>query len=243
MNTKIIYEPRGKALEYAPLAANLYKGCGHGCTYCWVPSATFQKREGFCGNPRPRPGVIEALEKDAERLAGDKRPVLLCFSCDPYQPINDEHQLTRKAIQVFNRHGLAVHILTKRGSMARFDFDLLSKNANNAYAVTLTHASAELSRFWEPSADLPAQRIDSLRIANSRGIQTWVSFEPVLNPQAVFDLIDETYGFVDLYKVGKWNYDARARDINWPKFREDVAAKLKNLGKPYLIKKDLAEAV
>ena len=28
---KIIYEPKGKAKEYADLAINLYKGCTHGC--------------------------------------------------------------------------------------------------------------------------------------------------------------------------------------------------------------------
>lgn len=32
-----IYEPSGKAREYSPLALNLYKGCDHGCNYCYVP--------------------------------------------------------------------------------------------------------------------------------------------------------------------------------------------------------------
>ena len=30
MSTSVIYEPKGRAREYAALAANLYSGCQHG---------------------------------------------------------------------------------------------------------------------------------------------------------------------------------------------------------------------
>ena len=43
----IIYEPRGKAREYAELAVNLYKGCAHACIYCYAPAATFCDRGKF----------------------------------------------------------------------------------------------------------------------------------------------------------------------------------------------------
>ena len=43
----IIYKPKGKALEYSELAANLYRGCGHACTYCFAPKATFTDRVVF----------------------------------------------------------------------------------------------------------------------------------------------------------------------------------------------------
>jgi DNA repair photolyase len=39
MSRLVIYEPKGKAGEYAPLALNLYAGCSHGCTYCFAPTA------------------------------------------------------------------------------------------------------------------------------------------------------------------------------------------------------------
>ena len=32
-----IYEPRGRAREYSPFAMNYFKGCDHGCRYCYVP--------------------------------------------------------------------------------------------------------------------------------------------------------------------------------------------------------------
>ena len=77
----IIYKPKGKALEYSKLAANLYKGCSHGCKYCYVPGIPpykFKKnaREEFYSNPLPRADVIRQLQRDAKKLEGDKRPVL-----------------------------------------------------------------------------------------------------------------------------------------------------------------------
>jgi len=237
----IIYEPKGRALEYAELAANLYRGCGHHCTYCYAPAVLRMSREEFA-KPVPRPGVLAQLEKDARKLADDPRSVLLCFTTDPYQRINDTLQLTRSAIAILNGHGLAVSILTKRGSAAVKDFDLLHEYRRNSYGVTLTCNETALSREWEPLADTPRERLASLKAAHEFGIETWVSFEPVLYPRAVLQMIRATVPFVDFYKVGKWNYDARAKAINWPAFRIEIKAVLDKLGKPYMIKRDLAEA-
>ena len=140
-------------------------------------------------------------------------------------------------------HGLTVTILTKGGSWGlERDLDLLSLNPKNAWSVTLTHDDPDVSRKWEPGAALPADRLESLRLAHANGIRTWVSFEPVIDPDAVYRLLEETQGFVDFYKVGKLNYHEHAKTINWPEFREEIEEQLKKLGKPYLLKKDLLAA-
>jgi len=239
----IIYEPKGRAREYADLAANLYRGCGHGCTYCYAPAILRMDREEFYHHPVPRPNALAQLEKDARKLEGDPRAVLLCFSCDAYQPINDKHPLARRAIEILNAHGLAVSILTKRPYRAMRDFDLLAGNARNSFGVTLTCADEYYSLKWEPNADNPNTRLHALYRAHERGIATWVSFEPVLYPSAVLGLIRATHKYVDSYKIGKWNYDLRAKAIDWPAFRGEVTALLDRLGKQYMIKRDLAEAI
>ena len=79
---KIIYEPKGAALEYAPLAANLYSGCVHGCRYCFVPGVMRKTRETFHAKAEPRKDVIRLFEDDCMTLAGGGRrsgnPSVLC---------------------------------------------------------------------------------------------------------------------------------------------------------------------
>ena len=234
----VIYEPRGRAGEYAPLAVNLYRGCGHGCIYCYAPEATFIDRQEFI-KATPRQGIIEKLEKDAPQAAldGHKGNVLLCFTCDPYQPINDIHGLTRQAIEILHKNGFNVTILTKGGKRAERDFDLLTPKDN--FAVTLTFLDEQKSLQWEPKAAIPEERIEALRKAHELGIKTWVSLEPVIEPAESIEIIRQTHTFVDLFKVGLLNYHPKGKEIDWRKFLQECIATLKQYGCQYYIKKDL----
>jgi DNA repair photolyase len=233
----IIYEPRGRAREYAPLAANLYSGCSHGCVYCYAPSATFRTREVFHGTVKPRKNVLAELEKDARKLGPAGGRVLLSFTTDPYQPLEESLGITRQAIQVMHRYGLKVEILTKGGTRAARDFDLLGEG--DAFATTMTFLTPAKSLEWEPGAALPADRIAAIKEAHARGIETWVSLEPVIEPDESLEIIRQTHTFVDLYKVGVLNYDARAKETDWPAFASAVKALLERLGKEYYLKDDL----
>jgi len=241
----VIYEPRGKAREYSELAVNLYKGCSHACVYCYAPAATFCDREKFSSPDyiQPRPDILKTLEREAQKMSGDPRRILLSFTSDPYQPAEQTLGVTRKALKTLMAHGLSVTILTKGGSWGVVrDLDLLKANPHNAWSVTLTHDEPAFSLEWEPGAALPEDRIHSLRIAKEAGINTWVSFEPVLDPEAVYRLLDQTHEFVDFYKVGKLNYHPLAKEIDWPKFKGEMEERLTRLGKPYYLKEDLRGA-
>lgn len=238
----IIYEPRGKAYEYSPLAANLYKGCTHGCIYCYAPSALFMKKEEFHAEALPRKMVKEQLVKDVKKFKGSEDNVLLCFTSDPYQPIELEHRITRFTIKLLNANNIPVTILTKAGVLPRRDFDLLCQHPKNAFSVTLTTDLIDEFKLWEPNAGTPADRMQTLQLAHLIGIKTWVSFEPVINPGAVLRMIKITHPYTDLYKVGKLNYHIHAKTICWRKFASDVVLALTRLGKPYYLKKDLVEA-
>lgn len=128
----VIYEPKGKALEYCERAANLYRGCGHGCLYCYAPGA-LRMKHGALHNPKPRPGVLTALAKDAPKHAG--RECLLCFTTDPYHPASDD--TTREAIRILQASGCRVTILTKGGKRSERDFDLLRPGVDR-YGASLT---------------------------------------------------------------------------------------------------------
>lgn len=235
-DVSIIYQPRGRAREYAPLAANLYRGCGHGCRYCYAPAATYQERQTFYAAPRPRPDVIRQLRREAPAYAGQQ--VLLCFTCDPYQPLDDEHQLTRQAIQALHDGGVGVSLLTKGGHRAERDFDLLG--SADQVGASLTFLDAADARDWEPQAALPAERLAMLRAAKARGLRTWASLEPVIDPAQTLALIDRCHPYVDRFKVGRLNYHAAAKAVDWAAFARQVVARCQQLGATYTLKSELA---
>lgn len=232
----LIYEPAGRAREYAALACNIYRGCDHACTYCYAPAATRRAAETF-RHPEERPDFLRNLRKEAGALKPTE-PVLLCFTCDGYQSLDAKLGLTRETIKILHSAGHVVHILTKGGSRALRDIDLLGPR--DAFATTLTLLDDAASYQWEPGAALPGDRIATIREFHRAGIPTWVSLEPVLDPAIALEIIQQTHEFVDLFKVGRWNYHADAKLIDWAKFSRDATALLESLGKRYYVKKDLA---
>lgn len=237
---RVIYEASGKAREYSELACNLYNGCSHGCTYCYNRILCGKWGHPDFDNPSPRAGILEDLERDAWRRqhGGETRPVFLCFTCDPYQPIDIEHQLARKAIDILHRNTLPVMILTKGGKRAERDFDLLCKY--DWFGATLTFSKTSDSLKWEPRAALPTERVESLLAAFLAGIKTWVSLEPIIDPDQTVFLIQETAAFVDHYKVGKLNHDLNTK-IDWETAIPKIKETLDKCGCDYYIKKGTAK--
>jgi len=243
----VIYKPKGLALEYANLATNAYRGCRHGCAYCYAPSALRMSASEFHSAPSIRKGYLAKLEKDCAKFqkANMGGRVLLSFTCDPYQPLDEDTGLTRRVIQTMHAAGLDVQVLTKGGARALRDLDLFGPT--DAFATTLTWSDRYRSILWEPEAALPAERIETIKAFHDAGVPTWVSLEPVLDPNVALDLIRTTAPFVDLFKVGKLNYAGRlppelratVEHIDWYAFGHAAESLLQELGKEYYIKIDL----
>jgi len=237
--SKFIYEPSGRAREYAPLAVNLYTGCPFGCTYCYVPATMRKKVAQFHNKSEVRKGVLEGLEKEAPNYSCQE--VLLCFGCDPYQPLSRTTIITRDAIKILGRAGCIPVILTK--SNVRQDFDLLKK-FRGKLGVSLTLLDARDSLAWEPRATLPHQRIEYLKAAKFVGLKTWVSLEPVIDPEQTKELVHMTQPYVDHYKVGKLNHDPIVeKDIDWAKFAHEIKEIFDHYQQPHYIKQDLQDYI
>jgi len=234
-----IYETKGRAKEYSELACNLYTGCENRCLYCYAPSVLRRDRNTYHLDVRPRKGILKALERDAKKLAdaGETRQVLLCFTCDPYTLADVEYKITRQAIQILHNQGLKVSILTKGGSKALRDIGLLG--AGDSFGTTLTFYGNKQSLEWELNAALPVDRLHTINKFHERGIHTWVSLEPVINPGQTLELIRMSHSFVDEYKVGKLNYHPFAKTIDWKKFTYDVVELLEYYKCNYYLKADL----
>jgi DNA repair photolyase len=235
----IIYEPKGQAGEYAPLATNPYRGCGHGCAYCYVPLVTKQPRPDFDAGAVDRKDFEKRLTADAKKYerAGITEQVMLSFTTDPYHP--GDCSLTSVTIEVLKAHGLGFCTLTKGGTKSEQDAHRF-RPERDAFASTLTTLDDQFSRKWERAAALPDDRLRALKAFHDRGIFTWVSLEPTLDVEASLAVVDATHSFVDLYKVGRANYLKEiTRTTDWCDYTLRMVDKLSALGKAHYIKRDL----
>jgi DNA repair photolyase len=233
-----IYAPRGQAGEYSPLAANPYRGCGHGCAYCYVPLAIKIDRKLFNAGAVPRPDFLANLTKDAAKYRHMKitEQVMLSFTTDPYHP--GDSSLTRETITVLRDHGMGFCTLTKGGTRSLRDMDLFRPD-RDAFASTLTSLDDRFSRKWEPNAALPADRIAAIKAFHDAGIFTWVSLEPTLDTDSSLAIVEATHSFVDLYKVGRVNYLPMTKTTDWEDYTHRMIELLNRVGAKHYIKKDL----
>jgi DNA repair photolyase len=237
MSFRPIYEPRTRAREYSDLAINIYKGCNHGCYYCYARDRAqrYTPKDCICSfnSPKLREGIVEATKN---QLSGGKykgKKIMLCFMCDPY-PAEIDTTPTREIIKVIKAAGANVSILTKGASRSERDFDLLDNN--DSFGVTIS-CNSTLAKIHEPNADNPFVRLLVLDKAKEKGIKTWVSCEPVLEIEAIYKLIIEYGDSIDLFKIGKLNH--RHSDINWGEFGRECERLCKGYGRNYYIKEDL----
>lgn len=235
---KYIYAPKGQAGEYAPLAANPYKGCGHKCNYCYVPLITHQDRKEFDAGAVPRKMYLENLKKDALKYqkAGIKEQVMMSFTTDVYGPVDTS--ITRQTIETIRDHGLGFCPLTKGGKRSLADFDLFRSN-RDAYACTITSLDDQFAAKWERGAAPSSERVEVLKKFHEAGIFTWVSLEPTLSIEASLAIVKATHSFVNLYKVGRVNYIALTETTDWKDYTHRMIDLLAQVGAKHYIKKDL----
>jgi len=233
-----IYAPKGQALEYAALASNPYRGCGHACVYCYVPSVLKIDRKEFNAGAKNRDGYLAGLLKDAKKYrdAGITEQVMLSFTSDPYHP--DDTELTRKAIGNLHLHKMGVNILTKGGTRALRDIAMF-KPERDCFGSTLTSLDDDYSRKWEVNAALPNDRINALKAFSEKGIFTWVSLEPTLDCESSLNIVSQTHEFVNLYKIGRANYLPMTKTTDWKDYTLRMIDLCQSLGVKHYIKKDL----
>lgn len=239
----IIYKPKGRAREFAGLALNYYLWCEHGCLYCFGPCALMKKRNSYYSSPALKKNVIERVKKDACELQGnDHDEILLSFIGDPYQPCEMKIGITRHVIEIFVENELSFTVLTKGGSRAERDFDLLNNYPRARFGTTLVFTEQKDADYWEPGAATVEDRIKAIEKAHSIGIKTWVSIEPVIKSDQSLELIRRLHPVVDHWKVGKINYNKAVEDrVNWIEFREEVKELLESISASYYLKKSLTE--
>ena len=180
---------------------NPYRGCEHGCIYCFArpthaylglsPGLDFELKLFV------KPDAPKLLERELSAPGYTPRTIAIGTNTDPYQPIEREHQVMRRILEVLERHGHPVGIVTKSALIVR-DLDILSRMAKRnlvKVAVSVTTLDGKLARVMEPRAPIPARRLETLRQLVDAGVPSSVMVAPVipgLNDTEIERILDST---------------------------------------------------
>jgi DNA repair photolyase len=165
---------------------NPYRGCEHGCVYCFArPTHAFLGLSpglDFESKLFAKPDAPGLLEKELAAAGYEPRMIAIGTNTDPYQPIERERKVMRGILEVLERAGHPVGIVTKSALVTR-DIDILARMAKRnlaKVAISVTTLDPKLARTMEPRASTPARRLEALRKLSEAGIPTTGMVAPVI---------------------------------------------------------------
>jgi len=188
-----IYEPIRPKTVLNPVKApsmpfdwsiNPYRGCQHGCSFCYARSThaylgetaddAFQKHVFW---KRDAPDVLRAqLRRMQDRLPDY---VAIGTATDPYQQLEGKARLTRGCLEALAEFGVPVSITTRSPLVLR-DLDLLRSMPGSSVNISLHTLDLGIWRSFEPSTPAPRLRLDAVRRLNEAGVQAGVFMAPIL---------------------------------------------------------------
>ena len=175
-----MHEIEAKSILSPQNGINVYRGCTHGCIYCDSRSTCYQMDHAF-EDVAVKRNAAELLE-DALRRKRRRCTIGTGAMCDPYLPLERETRLTRRCLEVIDRYGFGVSVLTKSDLILR-DLDLLrsiNQKARALVCATLTTFDEDLCRLLEPNVCTTRRRFEMLRTMKNNGISTGVWLCPIL---------------------------------------------------------------
>jgi DNA repair photolyase len=165
---------------------NPYRGCEHGCVYCFArPTHAYLGLSAgldFESKLFVKPDAPALLEKELSAPGYEPRTIAIGTNTDPYQPIERKYQVMRGILEVLERAGHPVGIVTKSTLILR-DLDILTRLSERnlvKVALSVTTLDAKLARTMEPRAATPARRLEALRQLSAAGVPTSVMVAPVI---------------------------------------------------------------
>lgn len=169
-----------KGILSAKNGMNLYRGCTHGCIYCDSRSKCYNMDHDFedVAVKRNAPELLEAAlhRKRVRCMIGTGA------MSDPYLPIEERERLTRRCLEIIDRHGFGLTIQTKSDRILR-DLDLLrgiNQRTKCVVQMTLTTFDEDLCRLIEPNVCGTRRRFEVLKVMRDEGIPTVVWLSPIL---------------------------------------------------------------
>lgn len=168
--------------DYIPCeyAMDIYRGCNHGCIYCYARASHYEKTDNFACI-RVKEDALRII-RDELRRKTEKGIILIGSVSDNYNIFEKDLCLTRHALELINAFDFGVSIITKSDLVAR-DTDVfmdIKENAPVCVNFSITCADDELSSKVEPFAPVTTKRMEAIKYLTDHGIHTGVLMDPVI---------------------------------------------------------------
>lgn len=161
---------------------NCYRGCVHGCTYCFARQyhefLGYGAGTDFETKIVVKPNTPRLLREELKKTR-DKMPHLdFSFATDPYIALEAEYKLTRQCLEICAEFGVPVGVITKSPLVTR-DIDVLKK-LNVSVFFSLPFLTKEKSNPFEPYTPVPEARFRAMKMLSDEGIKTGIGIAPVI---------------------------------------------------------------
>ena len=199
---KAIYQPKGKAGEYAKYACNFYVGCSNDCDYCYCKRGLLAHAMGgttpklkACFKDKHDAYNVFIRELHDNIVELRKHGLFFTFTSDPLLP--ETQELNNAAVLYAVDNGVPCKFLTKRADFKVLDsFDCFTNLI--AYGFTLTGCDEQ-----EPNASPNEERIRRILYLHERGFKTFASIEPIIDiDKSLWMIKFAAYCGCDLFKIG-----------------------------------------
>ena len=177
---------RVKGKAYMQWSLNPYRGCTHGCHYCFARRYHSHLELGagdqFASVIFVKTNFVEVLRRELDRPAWKKESIGFGTATDPYQPIEGTYKISRGVIEALRDASTPVGIVTK-GPMVVRDIDVLqdlSKRASCRVHMSVPTVDEEAWDKLEPGVAHPLQRLKAVRQLVDAGIDCGVLMAPIV---------------------------------------------------------------
>lgn len=165
---------------------NCYRGCIHGCTYCFSrPTHEYLGYGAGTDFDRKIIAKVKAPELLREELMkpswkGDE--IVFSFTSDPYIPLEAHYKLTRRCLEICAEFRNPIGIITK-SALIRRDIDVLqqlTRDARLGVFFTIPFTDRKVAKAVEPYAPLPDARFRAMAELAAVGITVGIGIAPVI---------------------------------------------------------------
>jgi DNA repair photolyase len=168
------------------LSVNPYRGCEHGCIYCFArPTHSYLDMSPDRDFETRIVAKVNAPERLREALSARHyvpRLLNLGSATDAYQPVERRLGITRRVIEVLSECAHPFSLVSKSSGVER-DLDLIAPMAERGLAavyLSITSLDATLARILEPRAASPERRLRTIATLARAGVPVGVSVSPVI---------------------------------------------------------------